>query len=151
MKTTKEAIDRFLAPKKLVIAGVSRDPKKFGNIIYKEMKDRGYEVYAVNPNTDEVNGDKCYRSLDGLPEGVKHLLVVTKKPQTATIVQEALARGFDHFWIQQMSETPEAISLLEGKPVTVVTKECMLMWLDPVKSVHRFHKCMRRLFGRLPK
>ncbi|MEI6455782.1 MAG: CoA-binding protein [bacterium] len=150
MKTTRQAIDRFLAPKKLAVAGVSRDPKKFGNTVYKELKERGFEVYPINPNIDEVNGEKCYHSIAELPAGVRYLLVITKKPMTLGIVQEAVAKGIDHLWIQQMSETPEVMDFLKDKKVTLVTRECILMWIEPVKSIHKFHRCIRKIFGRLP-
>lgn len=151
MKTTRQAIDRFLAPRRLAVAGVSRDPKKFGNTVYKELKERGFEVFPINPNIDQVNGDKCYRSLADIPAEVKHLLVITQKPLTLGTVQEALAKGIDHLWIQQMSETPEVIDYLKDKPVTLITRECILMWIEPVKSVHKFHRTIRRIFGFLPK
>jgi predicted CoA-binding protein len=65
-------------------------------------------------------------------------------------VQEAVAKGVDHLWIQQMSETPEVMDFLKDKKVTLITRECILMWIEPVKSIHKFHRCIRKIFGRLP-
>lgn len=151
MKTTKLSIDQFLGPKKLAIAGVSRDPKKFGNIVYKELKDRGFEVYPINPNIDLVNGDKCYKSVNDLLPEVTHLLVITPKPLTMGVVREAVAKGIDNIWIQQMSETKEVMDFLKDKPVKLVTRECILMWIEPIKSIHKFHRTIRKIFGLLPK
>ncbi len=151
MKTSRQSIERFLETRKLAIAGVSRDPKKFGNMIYKEMKDLGMEVCPVNPNTGQINGEKCYNSVNELPSGIGYLLVVTPKSRTLDTVREAVGKGIENIWIQQSSETREVIDYLKDKPVKVVTHECIFMWLEPVKSIHKFHRAIRKFFGRLPK
>jgi len=151
MKTSKQYINQFLEPKKLALAGVSRDPKKFGNMVYKELKDRGFEVYPINPNIDQINGDKCFKAVNDLPAEVRHLLVITPKIQTLDTVREAVAKGIENFWIQQYSETKEALDFLKDKPVKLVTRECIFMWLEPVKGIHKFHRTVRKLFGLLPK
>jgi len=151
MKTSKQYINQFLEPKKLALAGVSRDPKKFGNMVYKELKDRGFEVYPINPNIDQINGDKCFKAVNDLPAEVRHVLVITPKIQTLDTVREAVAKGIENFWIQQYSETKEALDFLKDKPVKLVTRECIFMWLEPVKGIHKFHRTVRKLFGLLPK
>lgn len=51
MQTMKEAIAEFLASKRLAVTGVSREPKGHGsNVVYKRLRERGYDVFAVNPN-----------------------------------------------------------------------------------------------------
>jgi len=151
MKTSKQSIDRFLESRKLAIAGVSRNPKKFGNMVYKELKDRGFEIYPINPNIDQVNGDKCYHSINALPSDIGYLLVLTPKTQTLNTVREAVGKGIENIWIQQHSETKEVMDFLKDKPVKLVTRECIFMWLEPVKSIHKFHRTIRKFFGLLPK
>jgi len=150
MKTTRETIVRFLEPKKLAVAGVSRDPKKFGNMVYKELKAGGFDVYPINPKIDQVYGDKCYNAVSALPADVRHLLVLTPKALTLATVQEAVAKGIDNFWIQQHSENREVLDWLKDKPVKLVARECIFMWLEPVKSIHKFHRTIRKIFGFLP-
>ena len=61
--TIKEAADSFLSNKRVAVTGVSRNPEGHGsNIVYQRLKDRGYEVFAVNPNADQVEGDPSRRS-----------------------------------------------------------------------------------------
>src|SRR6516225_6931388 len=61
MQKIKDAASVFLANKRVAVTGVSRRAKDHGsNVGYKRLRDRGYEVYAVNPNADEVEGDRCY-------------------------------------------------------------------------------------------
>src|SRR4029453_1319447 len=60
MLTIKEAADDFLAHERIAVTGVSRTPGNHGaNFVYRRLRERGYEVFAVNPNATEVEGDKA--------------------------------------------------------------------------------------------
>ena len=76
---TKKDIEKFLEPKNLAIAGVSRNPKKFGHLVYEELEKRGYDVYPVNPPPLKLHGENCFRSVSDLPAGVDRLLILTPK------------------------------------------------------------------------
>ena len=71
MATIKEAASEFLTNKRVAVTGVSRQPSGHGsNVVYQRLRQRGYEVFAVNPNADEVEGDPCYHDLRSIPGGV---------------------------------------------------------------------------------
>ena len=151
MKTTRKAIESFLAAKKIAIAGVSRDSKKFGHAVFTALSEKGFDVYPINPNTSSLGGIPCFQSISALPPDVKNLVIVTPKHQTAGLVKEAVSNGISNIWIQQMSDTPEAVHLAESSNIQLVTRQCILMWTDPVTSIHKFHKTIKRIFGLLPK
>lgn len=144
---TNQQIEAFLAPKSFAIAGVSRNPKKFGGSVYAEMKKKGYTVYPINPNAETIGGDPCYASVSALPGEVKHLLVVTPKADTDKVIREAIDKGITRIWVQQMSETPGTLRLAEGHGVDLITGKCIFMYTDP-KGIHKFHRTLLRLFGR---
>ena len=75
MKNTKAAIEAFMQQKNIAVVGASRNKDKFGTAIYREMKANGYKVYAVNPNADMVEGDRCYAGLGALPAKVDGVIV----------------------------------------------------------------------------
>jgi predicted CoA-binding protein len=150
MKKKSQGIQEFLAPRKFAMAGVSRNPKKFGFMAYKDLKNRGFMVYPLNPEADTIDGDRCFRSVSELPGEVSHLVTMVPKDQTKGIVEEAIAHGIKSIWIQQMSDTPEAIELARQHQVHLVTKNCILLHTKPVKGFHGFHRNMLRLFGMLP-
>jgi uncharacterized protein len=78
MQTIKEAASEFLAKKRVAVTGVSRTPKTHGaNTVYKRLRDRGYEVFAVNPNAVEVEGDLAYSDLSSIPGGVDAVVIAT--------------------------------------------------------------------------
>lgn len=148
---TLNEINSFLYPEKLAVAGVSRNSKKFGNIVLKELVDKGFDVYPVNPDADTIRGHRCYHSVIDLPDDVKHLLIVTPKNQTQAVAEDAVRKGIKMVWIQQMSDTPEAIKTLTDAGIPHITGKCILMFADPVKGPHQFHRFLVKIVGRFPK
>ncbi len=81
MATTREAAAEFLAKRRIAVTGVSRTPKSHGsNIVYQRLRARGYQVFAVNPNADEVEGDRCYHDLKSVPGSVSAAGPGTSEP-----------------------------------------------------------------------
>ena len=148
--TTKKQIDQFLANEPIAMAGVSRNPKKFGRIAYEELSGKGLKLMPINPNLDTINGSVCYAGVKNLPDTVKSLIIMTKKDQTAQVVEDALAKGIKNIWIQQSSDTPETLALLQGKEVNLITKQCILMHHHP-NGFHKFHRNLKAFFGGMPK
>lgn len=148
---TLNEIQKFLEPKKMAIAGASRDPKKFGGAVFKELKSKGFDLYPVNPNADEIQGVKCYKTVDELPIDVTHLYIVTPKTETQLIVDAALKKGIKMIWIQQKSETPDVVKAVEEAGIPLIYKKCIFMFADPVGGPHAFHRFFTKLFGGYPK
>ncbi len=145
--TELEKIRSFLDAGVIAMAGASRDKKKFGNQVLTELKLKGMNVIPVHPEAAEIDGLECVASVDGLPSDVNHLFVAVSKDKTAGIVEAAGNKGIKNVWIQQMSETPEAIKAAEEKGVDLITRRCIFMYADPVKGVHKFHRTLNKLFG----
>ena len=148
---SQKDIEIFLESKKIAIAGVSRNPKKFGHYVYQEFKKRDYVVYPLNPLASDIDGDKVYSSITELPTDVKHLLILTPKKETDKILREAIKQDFTNIWVQQMSETKDTIKIAEEYHVKLISKKCIFMFAVPVKGIHKFHRTIVKLFGRLPK
>jgi predicted CoA-binding protein len=148
---TLNEIQNFLAPQKMAIAGVSRNQKKFGGAVFKELKEKNFELYPINPNAEEIQGVKCYKSVDELPTDVEHLLIVTPKYETEIVALAAIKKGIKKIWIQQQSDTPEAVKVIEEAGIPLIHKKCIMMFADPVKSVHGFHRFFVKAFGGYPK
>ena len=154
MKPSKASfhdIQQFLDAKRIAIAGVSRNPKKFGHQIFAHLKAKGYELFPINPATDKTDDIQTFSSVTELPAEVKHLVIITPKKETEKVVMDAIVHGIDHIWIQQMSDTPDAIKIAKEAGIKLVTGQCVFMWFDPVKGIHKFHKTIMNLFGLLPK
>ncbi|MFC2151492.1 CoA-binding protein [Bacteroidota bacterium] len=147
----KESIKKFLAPKKIAIAGVSANTKKFGYAVFNELKQKGYDICPINPKLDEVEGVKCYKSVADIPNDYEKLFIVTPKSATDSILTEAAEKGIKHIWVQQTSNTKGTVQLAKEKDIELIHKECIFMFANPVNSIHKFHKVIWKFFGLLPK
>ena len=148
---TMNAINEFLAVKELAVAGVSRDKKKFGGMVFQELKEKGYTIFPVNPNAETIYDTTCFKSVSDLPASTTNLYIVTPKKHTLEVIKQAVARGIKNIWIQQSSDTPEAIKLCMANNINLIHGECIIMFISPTKSFHKFHKFLRKLFGGMPR
>ena len=150
-RASRETIDAFLTSDAFAVIGVSADQKKFGNIVYRTMKEKEAVVYPVHPSLERVEGDACYANVSALPAGVHSVVTVVPPAVTATVVKECAARGITQVWMQPGSESPAAIAEAEKAGITVISGECILMFLEPVESFHAFHRFVKKVIGRYPR
>ena len=153
MSSFDNLANEFLAQKRIAVAGVSRKPEGTANLIYKALRSRGYEMAAVNPNVDEVEGDACYPNMQAIPGGVDGAIIVTRPELTEAIVQDCVAAGVPRVWMHNNTFAPtsaseKATAVCKENNITVLDIGCPMMFLD------FGHKCMKwvlGVMGRLPK
>ena len=86
-----------------------------------------------------------------MPAGYEKLFIVTPKSETDEIVKKAAEKGIKHIWVQQMSNTDKTQTIAKEHGVELIDKECIFMFAEPVTSVHKFHRFIWKVFGKLPK
>lgn len=151
MKASKAAVDSFIAQKTLALVGASRSGRKFGNAIYRELRAKGYRVLAVHPSAERIEGDPCWPTLAALPEPVGGAVVVVPPVAAHTVVQEAAAARIPRVWLQQGSESPEAVEAARAAGLEVVSGHCLLMFVEPTGWFHRVHRTLWGWLGKLPR
>lgn len=109
------------------VVGVSINPEKYGHQVYKDLKEAGYVVYAINPNIDEVLGDQCYNSLSDLPEKPDVVDTVVPPEVTEEIVKECKELGIKRVWMQPGSESENVIRFCEENDINVVHDVCVMI------------------------
>ena len=139
----------FLSSGKYAVAGVSRDPKKFGHVVFKTLLKKGMDVVPVNPAADTIDSFKCYNSVSDLPSDIKGVIFMTPKEETLAAAREAISKGIKNLWIQQGAESKATISELEKENVNLIHNECIMMFWKP-DGIHSFHRFLKKIFGRLP-
>jgi predicted CoA-binding protein len=148
--TTKAAIEDFVSQQTLAVVGVSSGGKKFGNAASKHLRAKGYRMIPVHPTAETIDGERCYSSLGALPEPVGGVLVVVPPAETENVVRDAAAAGIRRVWMQQGAQSAAAIQFCEDQGLSVIHDECILMFAEPVRGGHRFHRFIWRLLGKLP-
>jgi uncharacterized protein len=148
---TQKDIQDFMAQKTLAVVGMSRDPRSFSANAAKELKGKGYRLFAVNPNAAEIAGEKCYPGVSELPEKVGGVIFFTPPSATEKAVKDAYQAGARRMWIQQGAQSPAALAFCKEKDLAAISGQCILMFAEPVSSIHGFHRWVKKLFGGMPK
>ena len=154
MQSVKDATAAFLANNRVAVTGVSRTPKDHGsNTVYKRLRDRGYEVFAVNPNADEVEGDHCYQDLKSIPGGVQAVVIGTRPEVAEDTMRECAELGITQVWMHRGpgggSVSDAATTYGRQRGITVIDGGCPCMF-EPTADFG--HKIMRILYaGHVPK
>jgi uncharacterized protein len=152
----KEGAAAFLATKRVAVTGVSRHPKDHGgNIVYKRLRERGYDVFAVNPNADEVEGDPCHHDLRSIPGGVDAVVIATRPERAEDTMRECADLGIKHVW---MHRGPGAGSVSEAAAtygrehgIAVIDGGCPCMFGPTADLGHKAMRVVFTLTGNVPK
>ena len=143
---SKASIDEFLSHKKLALLRWSSTAPVMGGRLDDELTPRGYEIAVVY--LQEGDAGPRLSSLAGKVEGV---IIATPKNQCLQAAKEAVAAKMPRVWIQNGCQSPEGLAMLEENGIPVVSNACVMMYSEPVKSVHAFHRWLWSKFGKLAK
>jgi len=156
MPAIKDAAARFLANRRIAVTGVSRTPGKHGgNVVYTRLRERGYDVFAVNPNAETVEGDRSYPTLSAIPGGVDAVVIGTKPETAEETMRECADLGVAHVWMHRSfgagSVSAAATAYGREHGIHVIDGGCPCMF-DPTADLG--HKAMRVVFtlnGHVPR
>jgi predicted CoA-binding protein len=150
MQTIHDAASAFLANRRVAVTGVSRKSRDHGaNYVYKRFKERGYQVFAVNPNATNVEGDACYADLKSIPDGVEAVMIGTRPEFAEATMRECVELGIKRVWMHHgagaSSVSAAATTYGRQHGITVIDGGCPLMF-GPTADLG--HKVMRFAYGR---
>ena len=153
----KDAASEFLTHKRVAVAGVSRTAHGHGaNVVYQRLRQRGYQVFGINPNADEVEGDHCYHDLKSIPGGVDWVVIGTK-PETADVtVRECEELGVKRVWMHQPPFGPGSVSQSAADygrehGMTVIPGGCPCMFNPTADPGHKLFLAVGKATGRVPR
>lgn len=156
MQPIKDAATEFLSQKRIAVTGVSRTPGSHGsNVVYKRLKERGYDVFAVNPNAEEVEGDRCFADLRSIPGGVDGVVIGTRPDRAQDTVRECEELGIKRVWMHRGpgpgSVSPEAAEYGRQHGMTVIAGGCPLMFAPVSDPGHKMMRWAFSLSGKVPR
>jgi uncharacterized protein len=144
--SNRAMINEFLAHRRLALVRLSPSLPVRGARIDDELGGKGYEVSVVYLD-EAVPGPR----LADLKEPVEGAIVAVPRNQCEKAVREVVAAGIPRVWLQRGCESKPAIELCEQAGIPAVHGECVLMYAQPVKSVHAFHRWLWKSLGLLAK
>jgi predicted CoA-binding protein len=156
MPTIKQAAAEFLADKRIAVTGVSRKGGNHGgNFVYLRLRERGYEVFAVNPNADTVEGDTCYHDLKSIPGGVDAVVIGTRPSYAEDTMRECTELGIAQVWMHRSfgagSVSAKATEYGRSHGITVIDGGCPLMFGAASDPGHKVIRAVGTLTGKVPR
>jgi predicted CoA-binding protein len=152
----KQAAKDFLGQQRIAVTGVSRSPKNHGaNVVYRRLRERGYDVFAINPNTSRVEGDTCYPTLSAVPGGVDAVVVATRPERAQETMRECHRLGIGRVWMHRGpgpgSVSPMAAAYGRDKGISVIDGGCPLMFGPTSDGGHKMMKAVLTASGSVPR
>lgn len=150
-EATLPEIRRFLTARSIAVVGVSRDPKHFSRMLFRDMRQRDLPVIPVNPQADEIEGMPAAASI---PEGTEAVLVMTPAAVTPRVCADAIAAGARRVWMYRAighgAVDAAAAAQCREAGLEVVEGHCPYMFLEDAGWIHRLHGGLLKLTGKYP-
>lgn len=144
-----QQVTDFINCHRIAVVGCSAASRKFGNTACKELIRRGHEIFVIHPTAKEIDGHVCFPNLTSVGEKIDGIFISVHPQKVVPLLEEAAKLGCNHIWLQQGSNSKEAQEAITRLNLSVVTDKCILMYAPPVTSIHRFHRGINQLFGKL--
>ena len=123
----KDLIKDFLNQKKIAIAGSFRNETKYAYRILKQLKEKGYIIFPINPGISQVEGIKCYPSVLNITEKIDAINLVTPPDITTNVVKECKTANIMRVWMQPGAESKEAIDFCLNNNMKVIYDVCIML------------------------
>jgi uncharacterized protein len=152
--TTLQDIRSFLALRRLAVVGVSRHANDFTRALFRELRQRGYDLVPVNPALAEVDGIPCVAKIADVSPPVEGALLLTNPTVTEKVLEDCVQAGIRRVWLYRAAGagavSPAALSFCKSHGIAVVGGECPFMFLPETGWLHRVHGFCRKLTGKYP-
>jgi uncharacterized protein len=139
--------EAFALAKTLAVVGVSRNKTGFGRSLFAHLKRKGYRVFPVNAQADTIDGERCFRRLDDLPEPVEGVVTVVPPAETEKVVEACGRLGIRRVWMQQGSESAAAVTRSRALGIATVAGECLIMHTG-AGFPHSLHRLVWKVLGK---
>ena len=111
----------------VAVVGATDHPTKYGGIIYRDMKRKGYPVYGVNPYRSTVDGDPCWPKVSDLPEKPTIVVLVVPAKRGMGVIADAKEAGVDNIWIQPGAFSQELREALDAGGFNWLAEACVMV------------------------
>ncbi|MCU0372307.1 MAG: CoA-binding protein [Ignavibacteria bacterium] len=150
MKNSMEEVRKFLDAKNYIFYGISSNKSKFSNSVVKHLVRSGSKVYPVHPEITDMEGIRCYKSIEDVENKPESAIIFLSPENTEKVLPDIVNSGIKNIWIQQRSESEKAISFCRENGINLIHGECILMFSEPVTFIHKVHRWINRVAGKLP-
>jgi uncharacterized protein len=111
--------------KVIAMVGLSPNEEKPSNAVAKYLKNAGYRVIPVNPQNDEILGEKCHRTLSDIPDKIDVVDIFMRADKVLPIVEEAITLKPKCIWLQLGIVNEQAKKTAEAHGIMFVMDACI--------------------------
>lgn len=130
---------------------MSSKSAKFGNLAYKELSKKNFNLYPIHPKAKKIDGKQCFLNFNDIENKIDGVLISVQPSEVEKVVESAFKAEIKNVWLQQGAQSDSAIQYCKDNGINVVHKECILMFAEPVTSFLKFHRWVWKILGKLPK
>ncbi|MGB5107786.1 MAG: CoA-binding protein [Candidatus Zixiibacteriota bacterium] len=153
--TELKHVQEFLSHNRIAILGVSRDPRDFSRVLFREFVDREYDVVPVNPLISMIEDRHCYGELKEITPPVEAVVLMTPPAVTEDVIKQCHDAGIKSIWFYRAAGTgavsANAVSYCKEHHIQVIEGHCPMMFLPNSGAIHRVHRLFLKLAGSYPK
>jgi len=125
---TDPVSDRLSLPDPLIaVVGATDSPAKYGGIIYRDLKRKGFRVVPVNPGRSTVDGDTAYRSVSELPEQPDIVNIVVPPARTLSTLDDVAGLDDAVVWIQPGASDGAVRARVEELGIPSLIDACIMV------------------------
>jgi len=154
MPTTIAEVRDFLNQRRIALVGLSRDPKDFSRMLFREMCNRGYDMVPVNPAASELESRRCFHRVQEIDPPAEGVLIMTAPRDTERVVRDCAEAGTRRVWMHrgggQGAVNKDAADFCRQKGIALVEGYCPFMFLPGTPFFHRVHGFLLKLVGGYP-
>ena len=155
-RTSLTQIEDFLALKRIAVVGVSRNKKEFSHTLWQEFLQRRIQAVPVNPNTTELDGKPCFKSVADITPPVEGALIMVVGDATQAVLRDCVTAGIKKVWLYggmaaKAASSPANVKFCEENGLEAVVGYCPYMFLPGTGGPHGFHRFFKKLTGSYPK
>lgn len=151
----QDQVGKFLESKRIAVVGISRKQQSYSRNLYIALKSRNYDLIPVNPAAEEIEGEKCCKSISEIHPKPDAVMLVTKNIPADELLNECSRAGIRNLWIYNKIEDKdlenELIRQAEQARINLITGYCPIMFLSNSEFFHRLHGFGLKLTGKYPK
>lgn len=118
--------DMLARSKVIAVVGLSSKPHRPSYGVARYLQSVGYRIIPVNPNENEVLGEKSYARLEDIPVHVDMVDVFRRSEFVPPIVESAIAIGTSVVWLQEGVIHEDAAARARQAGLEVVMDRCTL-------------------------
>lgn len=153
--TELKHVQDFLSHNRIAVLGVSRDPRDFSRVLFRELVKRNYDVVPVNPLISMVEERHCYNDLKEITPPVEAVLLMTPPAVSEDVMQQCLEAGVKSVWFYRAAGkgavSANAVSFCKEHRIKYIEGHCPMMFLPDTGVVHRVHRFLAKMTGSYPK